>query len=397
MNLKLSKLSKLKLNFGKKSKKAKPKQHEPKPKKIRIAIMPLFGFEVIVATFLDKDKYEIIPLDMSEKGLTDKFGQELFGEWCYPLKLAAAMIEKAVVEKKVSKVIGYNINICRYPLVLGDMTKWIKKDFEYHPIMVEELCLSPQSCVDMFKQMKKAIPGFSAIATAKKGHIAIKRSLMAGEMSNAYLRYLPLVKNPKTLKNDFKKARYDLIRADSLRDSDKVVKEFESKAEKQTVRKEPKHRILISGDASVISVEFALLEIDIFLAKQGIEIVNPGFPATTYHRRFSKNGKKATELISKVLSHKDNKREPSSHYIIEHGTLFQILEGIDRGVDGIIYIKPNMCSPCENVSYILKEVKSFGLPIVEISYDEHQGVNAVLTRLEAFISIVEEKKSNEKN
>ncbi|MDP2749791.1 MAG: 2-hydroxyacyl-CoA dehydratase family protein [Nanoarchaeota archaeon] len=371
---------------------ARPKKGA-KVKRTKIAILPLLGFEVAVATVLDKKKFEIIPLDITEKNLTEDYGQELFGEWCYPLKLTVAMIEKAIVKDHVKKFIGYNINICRYPLVMGDMTKWVKKDFEYYPVMFKEIGWSTDSCIDIFRELKKAIPGFSFMEATKKAPIALKRSLLAGELTNFYFKHLPLVSNPLFVKQDFKKTTREFILAEGVEESEKVAKAFMERVEKQVVRKKPKFKFLLSGDVSVIVLDFPIFDLDVFLAKNEIELVRPGFPPTVYHLRYANNGKKAKEIISKVLSHKTHKTEVSQHHVIESSTIYQILEGIDRGVDGIIFIKPNMCAPCENVSYILKEVKSFGLPIVEITYDEHQGVNGIITRLEAFINIVSETKN----
>ncbi len=362
-----------------------------KTEKTKIAIFPSFVFEVGVATLLDKDKFEIIPIDVTKKDLADRFAQEMHGEWCFPLKYAVAVHEQAVVEGGAEKIIGMNVNVCRYPLVMGDLRKWIKKDFEYYPVLMDKVCPSFISYFDGLKQLNKNVPGFDKLTAIKKIPLAVKRALMTGDVEKVYFRNLPLVRNPILLKKDFSDVKRKFIMADTLRESKEILEGFRKRTAKQVVRNKPRFRFLLSGDFS-IGIAFPVIELDIFLAKHEAEIVTHGLPATLHHLKISKNWNKSKEIISKHLSTKAHKTEVSDRHIIEALTLYEILEGIETGVDGIIFIKPTMCTPCDNLSYVLKEEKNFGLPMVEITYDSHHGVNGIITRLEAFINIVSERK-----
>lgn len=362
-----------------------------KAEKTKVAIFPSFVFEVGMATVLDKEKFEIVPMDVTSKDVTDKFGQEVYGDWCFPLKFAVAVHEQAVVEGGAQVVMGVNFNVCRYPLVMGDIKKWVKKDFEYYPVMVDKVCPSLVSYVDALKQLNKTVPGFDKFKALKRVPLAVKRALMTGDIEKLYFKNLPLVKNPRILKNDFNSIKRKFIMADTMKESKEIFEGFRSRTEKQAIRQKPKYRFMITGDFSV-NLAFPIIELDIFMAKHGAEIVTKGLPATMQQLKLSKNWSRSKEIISKHLSTKTQKIEVSERHLIEALTLYEILEVVEQGVDGIIFIKPTMCTPCDNLSYVIREEKNFGLPMVEITYDGHHGVNGIITRLEAFINIVSERK-----
>jgi len=355
----------------------------------KISIFPSFTFEAAISAFLDKKKFEIIPAEMHKKGLTEKYSKNLFGEWCYPLKAWLAMYERVVMEKGVTKVIDLSLDICRYPLVMGDISKWIKKDFEYYPVIIKGFSPSLSFSGNIYKQLKKIIPGFNLLKFIFKISLAKKKLSLASYIHKLFYANLPLVRNPKNYKTEFKKFRYEFLETNKY--YEKLVENFEEYTKENIVRTKPFFRFLLSGDIAVISMDFPLMDLEVFLAEHEVQIINPGFGPSLYQSRYSKNARKARKIMSKVFSSKHKKAKIKDLHLIETVTLYQILKGISQGVDGLIYLKPNMCSPCENLSSVLKKENYFGLPAVEISYDEHAGVNGIVTRLEAFINIVKEK------
>jgi len=360
--------------------------------KEKIAIFPNFIFETLVSTFLDKDKFEVVRLDPSKKGLADRYGQEVFGEWCFPLKIMVAMYEEAVDKQGVKKIIGINFNICRTPLILGDIKRWIKKDFEYYPIEMNDLAPSGKYLRNIYDQLKKCAPGFGFLSFASRARLALKRVGFAGNMRNYYRKMLPLVNNPQLFQTSYHDFCKKMIDADNMKDSQQVYDDFLKKGEEMKIRDKPKYRFLISGDILIIGTKFPLMNLDLELAKHGVEMINPGISASAYHLKYSKYAKRAKKIFSEVFSTKHHKSIANEFHIIEMATLQQIFAGLDQNPDGIIYLKPMMCGPCENLSYILRKENYFGFPAVELSYDEHSGVNGLLTRLEAFINVVAEQK-----
>ena len=64
-----------------------------------------------------------------------------------------------------------------------------------------------------------------------------------------------------------------------------------------------------------------------------------------------------------------------------------------RGYDGIIHLMPFGCMPETAALPVLESVsKKGGLPLLNISLDEHSGQAGVATRIEAFIDLLEQQK-----
>lgn len=372
------------------TKKKKEKELE-KSEKIKISIFPIFAFEVAVSTFVDKSKYEIVPILFTKTEKWDKYAQNVFGDWCYPLKAAVAMFEEVITEKGVTKIFSVNVTMCSYPLVLGDIQKWIKKKVEYYPISRDTFATDPFFVVKFFEQLAKGFPDFSLAKATQKIPLGMKRMAIADNMEQLYFTSLPLVRSPQALKTIFKMYKIKLINADNLKDSRAVFSKFKDLVVKQIVHEKPKYKFVLSGDASIITLDFSLFDMDVFLAKNGVQIIRPGYP-NLIETKLSETTAKAKKIYSEAFSTEHNKVKTKETHQIEISTLHQILEGLKQKPDGIIYIKPNMCTPCDNLSYVLKKNDFFNYPFVEISYDEHSGVNGILTRLEAFINIVSERK-----
>jgi len=100
------------------------------------------------------------------------------------------------------------------------------------------------------------------------------------------------------------------------------------------VREKSKHKILLTGDFSLFIMEFTLFEIDVFLAKHGIEIVQPFKPFTSaYLVKFSKAMKKAKKLLQKVFSNTYNLMKTRDRFVVENITLAQIVKGLEEDIE----------------------------------------------------------------
>ncbi len=361
--------------------------------KEKISIWPIVWFDVWVSTMIDKSKYEIVYINLHRKDIKEKYWKKVYGNWCLPLKVMVAHGEQLIVEEKVEKIIGLGIQTCHYPFVLGNPEKWIDKKVKYYPIESPNLCVDFVFFYYSYKQLRNALPEVNLFNFLLKFPLANYRSYLAHKMYNILLSYLPLTKDPKKTKLVYEEYNKKLIEVDWYKNSKNVFKEFKSIFDKMKVREKSKHKILLTGDFSLFIMEFTLFEIDVFLAKHGIEIVQPFKPFTSaYLVKFSKAMKKAKKLLQKVFSNTYNLMKTRDRFVVENITLAQIVKGLEEDIEWIIYIKPLMCAPWDNISYVLKKEKYFNLPFVEISYDEHTGINWMMTRLEAFINIVEERK-----
>ncbi|MBC8495987.1 hypothetical protein H8D36_07560 [archaeon] len=360
-------------------------------KKIKVTALPNFSFEAAVSSFIDKSKYEFIPISYSKKKLLEKYAQNVFGDWCYPLKAIVAMYEAAIMEQGVKKIISVNLGVCRYPHALGDIKKWITADFEYFAVPQTSLGQTTQFMLRFMDQIKKAFPDMNNAKMVKRIPFARMRMKLVKEMEKTYFESLPLVKNAQTLKTVFNKYRHSFLNADSQSESKAIVDEFIKIAKKQIIHKKPKFKLLLGGDTSLVLLEFGLFDLDVFLGQNRVQVVCPYYP-TSRQLKTSKYGKQAREIYKRAFSNKHSSMELTDKHDVEIYALYHLLDGIDQGVDGVVFIKPTMCTPCDSLSFVLKKENYFEIPFVEFSYDEHSGINGIETRLEAFINIVGENK-----
>lgn len=236
---------------------------------------------------------------------------------------------------------------------------------------------------------------YSLFKFLKKSPIAFWKMNNIWLLLNIFHDNLPKVKNPSSYKRLFLKYKWDFILEEDYKKLKKIINKFEkiSKDEYDEEKDNKKiHNVLISWDFSFLTIDFSLFDIDVFLAKNWIKVIN-NFKLADFCiiQKIKNYHKKAKILLKEMLSSKNLKINVNKHKLIEFYTLSSIINSLDKNISWIIFIKPYMCAPSERVSHILKEKKYFNWPYVEITYDEHSWLNWIITRLEAFINILKEK------
>ena len=64
-----------------------------------------------------------------------------------------------------------------------------------------------------------------------------------------------------------------------------------------------------------------------------------------------------------------------------------------EGYDGVVHVAPVGCMPEVSIRPILRKVsQDYGIPIYECSFDEHTSHVGLVTRLEAFVDVLNERK-----
>ena len=67
----------------------------------------------------------------------------------------------------------------------------------------------------------------------------------------------------------------------------------------------------------------------------------------------------------------------------------------EEGYDGIVHVSPAGCMPEVSVRPILRRIsQDLDLPVLECSFDEHSSHVGLVTRLEAFVSVLRERQEN---
>jgi len=354
-----------------------------------LGIYPNTQIETVVGSYLSKH-FNITPLKLN-KNCIENHGQELYGEWCALMKIHYSMYRQAL-DSNIKSIIAPNPMYCHYPIVFGDLNKWIGEDFNYYPIDIYNGLLSIRSFQNFFRQLKLMIPDYSKINFYLKVPYIIKRLQLASEMESEYQKNIPLVKNPRAFQLDYQNMKNEFINAKNFKESKIIYDKLNEYIAEHKIAQIPKYRFLITGDFSLLTIGFHLFNLEIELAKYGAELIKPVYYAASYQSfRMFPAGRRAIKELQNNFSVK-RKVNIFENYALELIFLAQIYKGLEQEVDGIINIRTNLCPTADNLSYILKKNKYYGLPYVEVSYDEHSAENGILTRLEAFMNIVSEKK-----
>jgi hypothetical protein len=361
-------------------------------KKIKIYIFPNFSFETVIATFIDLKKFEIVFGEANYHELEAEYSGNLYGDWCYPLKFLVAVCAEAVQKNKAQKIIGLNANVCSYPFLVSGLKEWVRGDYEVFLISMNKLGLSRGFIYYYYLGLKKAL-GLNFLRYIIKVPLALYRLYYSEKIYHYYLKNLPLVKSSRAYKNLFNDYRKKFVLARGFGESKKVFSGFINISDELKVQESPKGSLVVSGDFSVLLLEFLLFDLDVYLAQKGIEVIQT-FSAISSPalRRYGASARQSWRLLGKYFSSSNYRSRADKKHLIEAITLAQIIKGGESAPDGIIFFKPIMCTPCENVSRVLKRENYFNFPTVEVSYDEHSGLNGVMTRLEAFLNLVYDDK-----
>ena len=194
--------------------------------------------------------------------------------------------------------------------------------------------------------------------------VAFFRYMFSYKVEYFFHKSLPLVKNALRFSCNYQEFKKKYVMVSGIKETIQISKDFFKKTRESYIKDKPKFKVLLTGDFSVIALGFPIFDVEQFLARSGIEVVNPSLARLNLEFILTSRGRKAIKIINKVVSPNCYNRNVDKNYLLEKTTLLQILKGLDMGVDGIIFLKPIMCAPCDNLSYILKMNNNFNTNIV---------------------------------
>jgi predicted nucleotide-binding protein (sugar kinase/HSP70/actin superfamily) len=65
---------------------------------------------------------------------------------------------------------------------------------------------------------------------------------------------------------------------------------------------------------------------------------------------------------------------------------------VQEGIDGLIHLAPFSCAPeIVAVSGLSRMARDHSMPLLTLSFDEHSGEAGLVTRLEAFVDVLERR------
>ncbi|MCK5850867.1 MAG: hypothetical protein KAH23_08120 [Kiritimatiellae bacterium] len=150
-------------------------------------------------------------------------------------------------------------------------------------------------------------------------------------------------------------------------------------------------RIALVGEASVLRDDFLNHNMAETLGSMGVEV-----------RNFFLLGEELDKIfhigLCRKYSHRALKKEAWPY--LKNRVGGHALESVaytvrcaKEGFDGVIHVCPSGCMPEISIRPILKKIsKDSGIPVLECSLDEHTSHVGVVTRLEAFVDVLLEKR-----
>lgn len=147
-------------------------------------------------------------------------------------------------------------------------------------------------------------------------------------------------------------------------------------------------RIGIVGEIYVMLEPFVNQDMVRLLGKMGVEVHKTMF-LTDYVRVHLQRDRQYYNVYQQIV---DMAKPYMGHYVGGHAikSIGCTVQMSKAGLDGIVHIFPFNCMPEVIAKNILPQVsKEVNMPVLSLAFDEHSGEAGVLTRLEAFIDLLQ--------
>lgn len=302
---------------------------------------------------------------------------------CTPFKYTLGTLIESL-DKGANTLIQFGGG-CRYGYYYALQDK-ILKDLGYDFTMINLITAGKTDIKKIIKTIKKINPKFSLF----KGTYYLL-------ISKKMVEYMDLVDDyiRKNIGFEVEKGSFIKIRDEMLKEFSnikgyfhlkKIYKKYDNKIRNIKVNKP--HNCLkvgIIGELYTLMEPFANYDIEIFLAKKGIEITR--FTNVTY-LLFQKQ-KKVKKYLKELKNIQYKMGADATDNIYHTEWLCQ------NNYDGIIHIKSSFCTPeIASMGVINKICQKYGVPVNFFSFDANTSEVGIVTRLEAFVDMLEMRREH---
>lgn len=346
------------------------------------------------ALFEDLGGQVITPPITSKKTLEvgTKYSPE---SMCLPLKINIGNYIESIEKGADTIVITGSCGPCRfgfYPLIEQEILKELGYNIEI--ITLEPFGESPKEFIKNITKATNTKNIFKIAKTGMKVRTILNKADQLIDTSNiirarAYNKF----EVDRVIDNFYNNIDevYGIKEIDSL-----INESLEHLKEIETDENFKPLKIAIIGEIYTILEPFVNLEIEKKLGHLGVEVEKSWTPSRwAEFKIFSKltGGREEKELIKEALPYLKS-------MVGGHGreTIGDAVTYANRGYDGLIQILPLSCMPEIVAQSILKTVeKDKNIPILTLVIDEMTGEAGFLTRLEAFVDLLERRKDEKQD
>lgn len=278
----------------------------------------------------------------------------------------------AQVQREILRDLGYNFEMIVLEPPQGQMSELVDK--------VKELC-GDKSWPEVMRALHTAWRRIKAMDQLHALSLKIRpRELEKGSTTKAYKEALQPIAS----------ARSNAQIEEALRLGTETVKAVPCNFQKNVLR------IGLVGEIYMILEPYANLHIENVLGEMGVEVERSIYIShwIKEHLVLSSLGLKGSKKIKKAAAPYLN------HFVGGHGweSVGDTVLYARKGFDGVVHILPFTCTPEIVAQSILPTVsREQGIPVISFSLDEQAGEAGFITRLEAFLDLLSQRRIKTKS
>lgn len=308
---------------------------------------------------------------------------------CYPLKVNIGNYIESLEKGADTIVMAGGVGPCRFGYY-AQVQREILKDMGYHFNMI---IIDPPQCglQEMLKRMGSLNNGKNWREILFAIRIFWNKAKALDRLHKKTLQARPYQKLKGSVTRIYKEHVQKVDEAQTNRDIWEVCSAGEKALEKACSLDKKNNTkpicIALVGEVFMLLEPYANLDIENTLGDMGVRVERSVY--------ISKWMKEHLLLNNLKLSHGNKFKKAAApylnHFIGGHGweSIGDTVLASKRGFDGVIHILPFACTPEIVAQSILPRVsRDHSIPVMSLSFDEHSARAGFITRLEAFVDLL---------
>lgn len=315
---------------------------------------------------------------------------------CLPLKLNLGNFVQAAALGADTALITGGVGPCRFGYY-GELEKQILREAGYE---FDVITLEPPdgSILGLLQRIRKlAGPKNSWRKIIQALLFAYRKSVALDRMEDIFHSYRPLVADPNQVDQLYDEARKRLVQVMSDQGIAEVLNWLSEKTQEEKALldgenyREAKNllKVGVIGEIYTILEPYVSMEVEKELGNLGVlvdrSIYLSGWVGQHVFRGLAQGYKPIKPYYSLAKPY-------LNHFVGGHAveSVGAAVKYAREGYDGLVQLLPLGCMPEIVAASILPKVQEdYGIPIMTLTVDEHTGKAGILTRVEAFVDLLE--------
>lgn len=306
---------------------------------------------------------------------------------CLPFKINVGNFIEALDKGADTIIMLGGIGPCRFGYY-GQVQKEILNDLGYDFKMI--IVDPPHGrLIDFLKELASYFPNVDGKTALKSFIFAVKKMIAADKLEKFLLKLRAHEDKPGVTTKIYEEYMKKLEKAKTHKEVNKIVVEAMKKIkENANVQRKIQLKVALVGEIYMLLEPFTNMDIGKSLNELGVEVTK-----TEYLSDYLIN---SAFKIPQRVEFKKNARGYLEKDIGGHGlnTVANTVKYAKLNYDGVIHILPFTCTP-EIVAQgiIIRVGRDYNIPVMSLVYDENTGQAGYQTRLEAFVDLLQRKRT----